>query len=246
MVKRYLLGLYLVLGLITASNAQSSAFGVKGGAGLGIQQWDGYERRPLLAYHAIAFIESAPEENKFAVFAQLGWHQKGSSEGGFFVTDPFTGERFRAQTRKFIFNNLSLTLGGKQKYDLSLFRDSKWYYLIGIRGDYTLGTNLDQYYDPDNTNPANLFFPIPPFVEKWNYGFTVGGGIEFPFSEFVSGLLELSVNPDLSFQYRQPEINNVRDPYTGQLRTIPSNSIRNTTLELTLGIRFLHKVIYVD
>ncbi|MEZ4982000.1 MAG: hypothetical protein R2769_10530 [Saprospiraceae bacterium] len=57
MVKRYLLGLSLVLGLITASNAQSSAFGVKGGAGLGIQQWDGYERRPLLAYHAIAFIE---------------------------------------------------------------------------------------------------------------------------------------------------------------------------------------------
>jgi opacity protein-like surface antigen len=244
MVSRVLFVALFIAGFVLTGFSQSStAFGVKGGASLAIQQWDGYQRRPLFAYHGIAFIESVPEANEFAIFAQLGWHQKGSSEGGFLVTDPVTGERFRASTRKFIFNNIALTLGGKQKYDL--WSNSKWYYMIGLRGEYTISTNLDQYFDEDNPN-FNFFYPIPPFVEEWNYGVTVGGGIEFPFSELVSGLVEFTVNPDFSNQYIQPEIPNVRDPITGQLRSIPSSTIRNTVLELTIGIRFLRKVIYID
>ena len=54
------------------------AFGIKGGPTIGLQQWEGFEQDPLFKYHGIAFIESISEENAFGVFAQLGYHQKGS------------------------------------------------------------------------------------------------------------------------------------------------------------------------
>ncbi|MCB0632421.1 MAG: outer membrane beta-barrel protein [Saprospiraceae bacterium] len=237
--------LLLASGLLflSALVAQSSAFGVKGGLTVGVQQWGGFEQDPLLKYHGIAFIESYDPDEPFAVFAQLGYHQKGSAIRNRNYRD-LSGTGFiRPPAREFIFNNLSLTLGAKQKFPLS--GSTQWYWLLGVRGDYTLDTNLDEY------NEINLVYPIYPldsdlFIRDFNYGITFGAGIDFPIADLIGILLEFSVSPDLSYQYVQPAVGNVVDPYTGGTRVINERRIRNMVFEVTLGFRFLRLVEYVD
>lgn len=241
MRKLFLLGSYFLLANVLI--AQSSAFGLKGGLTVGLQNWDGFEQDPLLRYHGIAFIESYSEEEPFAVFAQLGYHVKGSAIRNRNFRDPNQPGFFRPPAREFLFNNLSLSLGAKQKFALG--NTSQWYYLFGIRGDYTLSTNLDEY------NEINLLYPIYPldsdvFIRNFNYGIIFGTGIDLPIAELVGVLLEFSVNPDLSFQYMQPALGNVIDPYRGTTTTIRERRIRNITFEVTLGFRFLRLVEYID
>jgi hypothetical protein len=220
--------------------AQGSYFGVKGGLTVGTQQWNNYDRDPLFKYHGIVFIESLEETGQFAVFAQAGLHQKGSALR--YQTGSFFGNDYRPPADEFIFNNISLTVGMKRKELLT--EKSKFYYLFGLRGDYTVSTNLGDY-DEDQFN--RNFYPFEEFVRPWNFGLTVGGGLDFDISEFVGAFLEFTVNPDLSLQYRQPRIGNVPDPFRpGQNVTIGEREIRNITFEVTVGIRFLRQVIYVD
>ncbi len=224
------------------SEAQGFYFGAKGGMTLGIQTWNNFDRDPLIRFHGIAFIESYDEGGDFSLFAQAGLHQKGSAIRGRNFT-LLNGETFRPPAQAFIFNNASLTVGGKKKFELS--ESTKWHYLFGMRGDYNISTNLDEY---ESLNEANggLFFPSDFFVRRITYGVTMGGGLEFALSEFVGALVEFTVNPDFSFQYKQPEINNVYIPYTGTNGTIRKRTIRNITFEISVGFRFLRKVIYVD
>ncbi len=224
-------------------NAQGSFFGVKGGLTAGFQKWNNYERDPLFAFHGIVFIESASEDNRFSVFAQGGYHVKGSAIRNRNFFNPINGQIVRPPTTKFEFRNLSLTLGGKQKFDMGV--DHKMYYLFGIRGDYTLNTNFEQYEDI-NTFLNGLFYPDDAFLRRWNYGVTIGGGFEFFLSEYVATILEFTVNPDFSRQYLQPLIPNVYDPYTGVNRDLNETSIRNTTFEISLGFGFLRKIEYID
>ena len=242
-----LLLIFCLLLSVGELSAQGFYFGVKGGATIGTQNWNGFERDPLWKYHGIAFIESISENQPFALFLQAGFHQKGSAIRNRNFQDPFNpGQVIRPPAFEFIFHNISLTLGAKQKFDFT--GSTKAYYLLGIRGDYTVDTNLDVYNSFIERNPAYAFFPIDEdfFIQEFNYGVTFGGGLEFNFTEFIGGLLEFTVNPDLSTQYRQPEIPNVRDPNTGNTRTIPERNIKNITFEITLGLRFLRKVEYID
>lgn len=230
--------------------SQSYAFGIKGGATTGFQRWDNSfsSRDPLYRYHAIAFIETAEEDSPFALFAQAGYHIKGSAIRTFptKVNTPIGFQDIPGFTIPFEFRNISLTLGAKQEIGANI--GSKLYYLLGVRGDYTLNTNLDEA----SSNNGGLFLGILPFdgfVTKFNYGVTLGGGIQFDFSDYVATFLELTVNPDFSKQYRQPAIPNVRNPNpnsSNSLITIPERQISNTTIELTLGFRFLHKIVYLD
>jgi hypothetical protein len=62
-------------------------------------------------------------------------------------------------------------------------------------------------------------------------------------------VLEITVNPDFSKQYNQPRIDNIINPSpwaSERTTSIPERSISNTTFELTLGFRFLHKYIIID
>ncbi len=240
-MKKILFTLLFIASTIGFAFAQSYAFGLKGGPTIGTQQWDGFDRQPLFSYHGVAFIESAPEDNSFALFAQSGYHVKGSSIGGNLGINPTTGNPFRFSSQGFEFHNIDLVLGAKQKFDKDFFGNSKAYYLFGVRGDYTISTNLDEYQQVNS-----IYFPIPQFVRKWNYGATVGGGFEVPLSDFVAGILELNIHPDFSNQYMQGAIPNVRNPFTGQLSTVPERTIRNLTFEISLGFRFLHKIEYID
>lgn len=236
-----LLLVVIALFAVLELEAQGFAWGLKGGMTLGVQNWNGFERDPLVKYHGILYIESLTEEAQFALFAQGGYHMKGSALRNRNFFNPNNNQFFRPPAFEFIFHNVSLTLGGKQKFPVS--GDTKGYYLFGIRGDYTVDTNLEKF-DPINFG----FFPTESgdFVRKINYGVTLGGGLEVPFSELVGAVVELSVNPDFSFQYTQPEIQNVIDPYTGNSRTLGERRIRNLTFEITVGFRFLRKIEYID
>lgn len=237
-----LISLIGLLFLSSNIHAQNFAYGLKGGLSVGFQEWDNFERQPLFRYHGIAFIESASED-QFGVLAQLGYHENGSanrSRNPIFIDNNgniSTGSNFSQQ---FIFRNITLTLGAKKKHELNKLMA---YYMLGIRGNFTVGTNLEEY---ETYNQRFLIYPVEGGVKKLSYGVMVGGGFEFPFGELVSGLLEFTINPDLSQQYYTPPLANVRHPITNETYTVSERTIKNVTLEVTVGIRFLNKVVYVD
>ena len=116
-MQRFLLPI-LLLCCIQIAQAQGYYFGLKGGMTIGMQQWQSLDRDPLFRYHGIAFVESIAEENSFGLFAQAGFHEKGSAIRNQLFRNSLNGGFFRAPTYQFIFRNASLTLGAKQKFDL--------------------------------------------------------------------------------------------------------------------------------
>lgn len=226
--------LILAICLFTSISAfaQSFWFGPKGVVSFNVQNWDGFERDPLFNINGDVFIETIDETSRSSLYAQIGYHTRGSSTRVNF----FNGD---AQNQSFEFNNLVLEIGAKQK--LTSETNAGPYYILGARAEYTLGTNLSDYV---RFNSA--YYPIDDFVRKFNYGVTVGGGWEFEFSELIGGLIELTVNPDLSNQYEQQAIPNVENPFNGQTITLPERKVRNLTFEVKFGLRFMRKVEYID
>ena len=239
MKKWYLL--FFLAGVTMTSWGQGSAFGVKGGLTMGFQKWNDFEQQPLFRYHGIVFIESLGDN---VLFAQAGYHVKGSALRNLRFTNPISGNIGSVPAQDFQFRNASLTLGAKKKHNMGSGGNSKAYYMLGLRGEYTINTNLKEYENPNF--PFLTTWPTDSWVRKFNYGMTIGGGFEFPFGELISGLLEFTINPDLSKQYYQPAFENVYDPYTGTNRTTSERKITNITLEVTFGIRFLQIVEYID
>lgn len=243
-MNKYLLLLITMLLLSQMTFAQSRAYGVKGGLTLGTQKWEGQDQDPLFSYHGVASMESVPEDNSFSLFAQVGYHVKGSAWRNSIFTN-IGGGGVSVLTRKFKFQNIALTLGFKKNFKQT--DRANLYYLFGVRGDYTVGTNLDEY------EAQNEFFnaPVYPFdeaVRKINYGATIGAGTEFPLTEFVSGIMEVTISPDFSDQYRQGAFTANTNSQGGgsSLRNYPERKIRNLVFEVSFGFRFLHKIEYVD
>jgi hypothetical protein len=248
-MKKYLLTIVSIFLLFSVSQAQSYYFGIKGGPTISIQKWgNSFSRSPLLRYHGVVFIESAPEDNQFALFAQLGYHVKGSQIKTFATTinTPSGPRNIPARSTPFLFKNLSLVLGGKQKFDIG-GSDNKMYYLFGIRGDWTIDTQL-RPEGIDDTFYYYYTYPFDIYVNKFVFGMTAGGGFEFPFSEFVGGLIEFTVNPDFTLQYNQPPFTNLINPNPNNPNNsnISERQIRTTTFEVTFGLRFLHRIEYID
>lgn len=230
---KYLISITLFIAAAGTVSAQSFWFGPKGVLSFNLQQWNGFQRDPLVNFNGDIYIETAEEFTRSFLYAQLGYHTRGSSTR----FNILNGGTF---SQGFEFNNLVLELGAKQK--LKTVENKGPYYLLALRGEYTLGTNLsafNQFQSP--------YFPVDDFVRKFNYGVTIGGGWEFEFSEFIGGLIELTINPDLSKQYDQQQpIFNVINPQTNQTTTIQPRSVRNLSFEVKFGMRFLRKVEYID
>ena len=235
--------LILVLGL-TSGYSQSYYFGVKGGASLGYQKWESFNQGLLFSYHAAGFWESYSEINPMnSLYAQLGFHNRGSAlrNARVYTID---NQIITLSTKNFLFSNLSLGVGAKRKQEINDALNS--FYSFGVRAEYTLFTNLAKYNDFNNSW-SSYYFPSESFVNKFTYGATIGGGIEFYISELVGGILELTVNPDFANQYDQPQISSVIDPYhPSNSITLNRRRIKNTTVEITFGLKFLRKVIYID
>ena len=221
-----------IICLIASSScfAQSFHFGPKGGMGINLQQWNNFERDPLFTPFGDFFIESYTEGSNSSLYAQVGYHTRGSAIRLFSFNGPSFNNSFK-------FNNAVLTAAAKRF--ISNKKSARPYYLIGIRAEYTLSTNLSDFEERQS-----LFYPIEFYVNKFNYGFTVGGGYDFPLGDLYGGFIEFTVNPDVSLQYEQPPIPNVISPFTGQPVTISERRIRNISLEVTFGMRFLRKVEY--
>ena len=231
MINRVLSVVGLILLFTFSVQSQSFVFGPKLGPSIAFQQWNNFEQDALLAYHAALFIESYAEEEKGSLFAQVGYYTRGSAIR---VSD-FIQQRNYSSSFKF--NNLGLTLGAKQMIGSSGFKP---YYHFGLRLEYTMSTNLDQY---ESFNSA-AFYPSDPFVNKFNYGVSLGGGFQKEFSDLIGAAFELTISPDLSKQYEQPALSNVIVPGTTQPRNISARDIRNLSLEISLVLRLMRKVEY--
>lgn len=219
-------------------------FGVKGGLTVGTQNWGSFEREPLIGYHGDLFIESLPELGQFSLWAQLGYHQRGSSLQRQ-IGATITGQVFQTPAQSFIFENIVLGLGGKQVFAYLGAADAYW--LLGLRAEYNIDTNLDEF-DRISDFAQRRFFPFESydFINRFVFGVSVGAGISFPIGEGADVLLELNIQPDFTLQYNQPEIGNVINPFTTVPTTIPARQIRNISIELSAGFRFRRRVIYID
>jgi len=243
---RFVYVLFLIACLGRQMNAQSTAYVFQFGPTIGLQKWDNsFEREPLFKYHAALSIESVDnEEDKNALFMQIGYHVKGSATRFryFNINSGAPGGTF---TEEFRFNNLSMVLGAKQKRDFGASGRARFFYGGGLRIDYTLSTNID---DLSRGNPSlSIFYPSVAFMNRWMVGFTISTGIEFKLKELIGGELKLSIQPDVTPQYNQPSIGNIIDPFNpGSVITISERRIRNAAVELGIGLRLLRKVEYID
>jgi hypothetical protein len=238
-----LLFLFLNVGL-TRSAAQSTVFVPSGGLTIGIQRWDNsFERNPLFQWHGALAIETLNNDNdNAALFAQIGYHVKGSTTRFRFFD--FSGGVFQT-TERYKFNNISLILGAKQKFALGA-GEAKYFYFGGIRGDYTYSTNIDELASEVANNPwARVYYPSVGFMNRFMFGISAGAGIQLPIRELVGVEFKLSVHPDFTAQYNQPPLPNVIDPQNpGQNFEISARQIRNTAVELSMGVRLIRKVVY--
>ena len=233
--------LILFVSIVTLARSQG-AYTVKGGLAIGFQKWAGFRSNgALFGFHGAFQSETYDEDSPFSLYIQGGFHQRGTALRNQRVL-AVSGDLYKIPTNLFIFNNASLQIGAKQR-----FYDGGWftaYYGFGVRGEYTISTNLDQY---EYINQYYPIYPLAGFTQHWNYGISILGGMEIPLTDLIQGVLEFGFHPDLSRQYYQPALSNVIDPaHPGSLLNIQERRIKNVTFEISLGLRFIHKVIYVD
>ncbi|MBK8554312.1 MAG: hypothetical protein IPL65_00415 [Lewinellaceae bacterium] len=241
---RIIFTLCLIASLGISIHAQSTAYVFKGGLSAGTQKWDNSQRQLLFSYHAALAIETLNnDDDRSSLYLQAGYHVKGSATRFRYIN--FSGAPGGQFSEKFMFRNLSLSIGAKQKYPMANNK-LRYFYFAGIRGDYTLSTNLDQYQDQNNGGCNIGIYPFPGGVQKWMFGISGGGGLQWDFADLVGLQLELSVNPDLTVQYRTPSATITVPPCFGnpaQQVTLPERRIKNTTIELSVGLRLLRKVV---
>ncbi len=218
---------------IASSYAQGGfAYGVKGGLTLGIQKWNGFDRSVLPKYNGSIFLESIPAEKRFSIFGQLGYHIKGSRVKSFFrnpTTQDITRRNIDTE-----FRNVSLILGGKSAYPISV-NNAKAYYLFGIRGDYNINYSGDAFL-PFNDEDVN----------KFTYGFTFGGGIEIPLSRLSGLLFEVQISPDARPQVFYPANKYSYTTSQGVDVFVGETKVFNTAFEITIGFKFLRVVEYEE
>jgi len=230
-----------LLGLWAPGQAQSTTggyhFGLKLGPTLANQNWNGADIRPLFTYHINAFVESRDPNEKGALFAQLGLHNRGSS---IFINR--VGNLNRS-TGRYRFRNLALMVGAKKLLDTQIL-GAQPYYLIGIRGEYSFSNNMREQQELFNQIFASI--PIqevptlvrvePAFAQQWLYGISLGAGFKFEGTEFFDTALEFTLSPDLNFQYNR---------LPGAVGTNSSAlQIRNVSFEISLVLKFLREIIY--
>ena len=202
---------------------------------MGNQTWNSQEREFLFGYQGDLFIESVNDSLSVSFFAALGYHQRGSAIVVNSYYNPQTGQTFPRRKINQPFNNIVLQLGAKNGHRLN--NGLQGYYGIGIRGEYTVSYNLA--YQSDG---------FDFYLNRFNYGISVTGGMEYEFPGFPAGLFfEISVHPDVSRQIFLPG-NTVTyyDYYTNEPRTYPEQKVTNLSLEVTVGYKFIRRVEWID
>ncbi len=230
---RFLISACCLLLVSGIAKGQSYAFGIKGGPSMCIQKWNGFGgREPLIRYHAIAFIESHNDETNSALFAHVGYHIRGSALRFYAYYDPISMRNIGARSTDMEFKNISLAAGAKRRYDFGI---GKAYYMLGLRGEYTLDTKLDGF--------LNAYEGLE---NKVLFGVLFGGGYELPLSHFISGIFEISVSPDFSKQiYLPPQDTGFTDTNGNEI-ILREQNVSNVSIEVSVGFRFLREITYYD
>ena len=224
----------LLLSSLTAQIcAQSYAFGIKGGPGLTTQKWNGFGgREPLVRPQGDLFIESHNNESRSSLFLQLGHHIRGSALRFYAYYDPVQNRNINSQTSNIQFRNVVLGIGAKRRHDFGV---GQAYYMIGLRGEYTYDTKMGGY-----------LIAYEGLENKVLFGALVGGGYELPFGRFVSGIVELTINPDFSKQiYLPPQETGFTDNNGNEI-ILREQNVSNVSIELSFGLRFLREITYYD
>ena len=230
----------LLLTFVTknSSLAQSYWFGPKGGFAMNNQSWGNggtglsFNRSAMFSINGDFFVESYDELKKGSLYAQIGYHTRGSSLRFF---DSFNN--FNSNV-KYKFNNIVLELGAKKLFNLA--KDFDPYFIMGVRGEYTIGNNLSSFN-------SLVSIVSPQYIRKFNYGVTIGGGFESVMSEFSNVFVEFSIQPDFSFQYEQFPIEQVVAPWSPtNYISLPLTQVKNLSIEAKVGVKFLRKVEYID
>jgi len=234
----FLLIASLVNGQDDSEKVTGFYFGPKAGLTLGNQNWNGFEKRPMFNYHAAVFMESLDPNFKGSIYGQIGYHTRGS---GLNLVNITQGLNFR---ESLVWNNISVAVGGKKRILTSSL--STPYYFVGIRAEYSISNNLEEIQNRFSAGAGSPFYPFPTYSKKIVYGLSFGGGYEFYGSEFVQPGVEINISPDLAFQYQQPEIGSVINPYDGRPTVINERTIRNVTFEISFYVKFKREVILLD
>jgi hypothetical protein len=208
-------------------------WGIKSGPSLGFQG----QGNMLLRYHGAVFIEGGGSETN-PLYAELGYHARGFANRYQYQQNPQNPSlNLKTFAVKTIFHNVSLSLGMKKKGD---YRENiKYFYSFAMRGELTVGSNLP-YLDqvnPQNNQNTNFNSYFSNNIRPFNWGMDIGGGFEKPLSELLTGFIQFTLSPDLSYQYRVGSISP-----TGGAGGVSGH--RNLSMELSVGVRFWHKVIY--
>jgi len=181
-MKKYIVLAFAMFCYTMTSAQWGTAYTFKGGLTLGAQKWNSQERELKFGGHAAVMIESVDQESGTGLFAQAGFHQKGSRL--VFQSTTYTNqanEQVTLPRRSYSqpFNNAAVVLGAKKYKQLSDYITT--YIGIGVRGDYTV--SYDLYYGRDY---------MDEYVRKFNYGLTSMGGLEFLVGDNGAFLVELS------------------------------------------------------
>ena len=224
-MKIKILTIAAVIMLCSSLSGQGTYYGVKGGLGLNNQNWDRQFNTSLLFTPLVDFFAETYDPGSLSsLYAQIGYHQRGSGLGGFSLN------RFAT----YRFHNVALELGGKRR----ALDGKKWngYYLLALRAEYTVSSNLVEEGSQSIFNLA-----LEQYVRNFNYGATVGGGFAFDVAEGNQVFVEMTFNPDLSAQYDQPfVIGPLPNPFNPQNDIfIDPQKVRNYSLELKFGIKWL-------
>jgi len=220
---RYLFILLLGFFTISSATAQTSGIGGKAGLTVGLQKWNSQNRQPLFQYNA-SFVYEKMSSDKFSYLLELGYNVKGSANRSNYYDLQGNLHRFTSRDK---FNNLSIMGGAKSVLDFNL-SGGDIYYLLGARVDFNVSDSVQSV--------ANF----SQYINRFTFGVTVGGGIQFDISEKSRIFFELTVSPDFSQQaYVFPGSYYANYNGTTVLVQLQEQKVINTTIELTVGFKLL-------
>ena len=220
MKKIFILTAFILLSF--SSFGQYSAIGVRGGLTVGVQNWSGTQRQPMLSYHA-DFAYEKFNSDKFSYLVNLGYHARGSAIR--FNNFTQTGQQIKG-TLSDKFDNISLMLGAKNLIPTSLVSGDV-YYFLGARVEYTINDSMQ--------TRANM----SRYINEINYGVTAGGGYQVKIADKMQMYFEVSFSPDFSNQLYSPAGSYITN--TGGhtfVQNFSENKVTNLTIELSVGIKF--------